>query len=154
MISILSFSQLSNLQLYECLKLRSDVFVCEQNCVYPDLDNKDTHQDSFHVLLYAKEKIIAYARVLPAGLSYENPSIGRVVVSPDFRGKGHAETLMQASIECAIKEYNTCSIDIGAQCYLQKFYEQLGFKAISEAYDEDGIMHVDMRLIKTSNNIA
>ena len=146
MTLILPFSQLSALQLYQCLKLRSDVFVCEQNCVYPDLDNKDIHLDTFHVMISVNNELVAYARALPAGLSYENPSIGRVVVAPDFRGKGYAEMLMRACIECVRKEYQSTMIDIGAQCYLQAFYEKLGFKAFSEAYDEDGIQHIDMRL--------
>ncbi len=146
MVSILAFSELTNYQLYECLKLRCDVFVCEQKCIYPELDNKDIDDNSFHALMYCDNQLAAYARILPAGLSYQSPSIGRVLVAEGFRGRGFAETIMNTCIKFTFKAYACDAIEIGAQCYLQSFYQKLGFKTSSKPYDEDGIMHVDMRL--------
>ena len=144
------FDELSNLHLYQLMKLRSDVFVVEQNCVYPDLDNKDIHEEALHLLAFdssdGEPEVIAYARCLPPGVSYEGASIGRVAVAEALRGKGLAKELMlRAIIECRQMWPNT-AIQIGAQVYLQRFYEMLGFIATSDPYDEDGIMHIDMQL--------
>lgn len=151
------FSALSNLDVYHALKLRSDVFVVEQNCVYPDLDDKDTHPNAFHILvepatsLHGKppanpRPIVAYARCLAPGVSYTGASIGRVVVAKEARGQGVAKELMKQAIALCKQEWSQHKIQIGAQVYLQTFYQELGFIAISEPYDEDGILHIDMQL--------
>ena len=145
------FNELSNLALYQLLKLRVDIFVVEQNCVYPDLDNKDIDKQTVHVLMFSGEVMVGYARVLAPHMSYENTSIGRVAVMPDYRKNGMAKMLMQEAISVSFMHFNHGDIEIGAQCYLQSFYESLGFVATSDAYDEDGIMHLDMKLRYSSS---
>lgn len=144
------FDDLSNNQLYEILKLRSDIFVVEQNCVYPDLDDKDTHPATRHLTIsdvsIEPSIIVAYARCLAPGISYQGSSIGRVAVRNSYRGKGLAQKIMNEAIHYCSQEWPSHSIQIGAQLYLQAFYENLGFAAFSDAYDEDGIMHIDMQL--------
>lgn len=142
---IFSFSQLSNYAVYDVLRLRSEVFVVEQACIYQDIDDKDIHDDAMHVLAKENGQVVAYARLLPPGLSYPQSSIGRVVIAQDYRNKGYAKELMQfAIIECQ-KRWPKQGIGIGAQVYLQAFYESLGFVPVSEAYLEDGIEHIDMQ---------
>lgn len=145
---VLAFEQMSNTQLYAVLKLRCDVFVVEQECVYPDLDDKDTLSGVKHLLCYEQDELIAYARLLPPTVSYPSASIGRVVVSAKHRGEGLARQLMSESINHTFALFQTENIEIGAQAYLQSFYESLGFVPSSDLYDEDGIMHIDMCLSK------
>ena len=145
-LSVKSFAQLSNFELYAMLKLRSDVFVVEQNCVYPDLDDKDLHADTQHLLYFNGDVLVGYARCLAPGLSYTDAaSVGRVVVAGAARGHGLATTIMQAALTTCHQQWPENDIVIGAQTYLQGFYTRLGFNPISAAYDEDGIMHIDMR---------
>ncbi|MCH1930866.1 GNAT family N-acetyltransferase [Shewanella sp. A25] len=142
----LTFNQLSANTLYDILKLRVDVFVVEQACAYPELDDKDRHPETIHLLgVSANGELQAYARILPPGLSYPEASIGRVVVAPNARGKGLATPLMQGAIEAALNIWPSAGIQIGAQDYLKTFYQSLGFVACSEMYLEDGIPHLDMR---------
>ncbi|MEL4295552.1 GNAT family N-acetyltransferase [Shewanella xiamenensis] len=142
----LKFNQLTANTLYEVLKLRVDVFVVEQACAYPELDDKDRHPETQHLIgLSPTGELLTYARILPPGLSYPEASIGRVVVSSAGRGKGLATPLMQRSIEAALSTWPTAGIQIGAQDYLKSFYQKLGFNACSEMYLEDGIPHIDMR---------
>lgn len=140
------FEQLTPEQLYAILQLRSEVFVVEQNCPYLDLDNKD--QLSFHLMGFADDKLIAYTRIIPAGVAYDEVSIGRVVTSPSVRRTGAGKELMKKSIEIAYRLFEKVPIKIGAQLYLQKFYEGFGFQKISDVYLEDGIEHIYM--LKTS----
>jgi len=140
------FTQLSTAELYAIIRLRNEVFVIEQNCIYQDADNKD--QASWHLCGWAGDELVAYTRLLPPGLSYEECSIGRVVTSPAHRKSGIGRELMQVSIEKAIKNFNTDTIKIGAQVYLKKFYESLGFVQCSDEYLEDGIPHILMLLRK------
>ena len=137
-----SFDELSNGQLYDLLKLRSEVFVVEQNCVFLDMDDKD--QQSHHLLGYLDGKLVAYTRLLPAGLAYDHPSIGRVVTSPSVRRSGAGRLLMTESIRCCAILFGETPIQIGAQLYLKSFYESFGFRQISEVYLEDGIEHIYM----------
>lgn len=146
---ITPFTDLTNVQVYGMLKLRSDVFVVEQACVYPDLDNKDLHTDSQHILCFKDEMLLGYARCLPPGVSFPNAaSIGRVAVCASARGQGLASAIMQQAIATCRSHWPEKDIEIGAQTYLQDFYARIGFVPISPEYDEDGIMHVDMRLDK------
>jgi ElaA protein len=136
------FAELTVQELYAILQLRSIVFVVEQNCVYPDMDNKD--QGSFHLMGWQEDQLVAYTRLLPPGLSYPYCSIGRVVTSPAARGGGIGRELMERSIrQCEIL-FGKGAIKIGAQLYLQKFYSSLGFEQTSETYLEDGIEHIEM----------
>ena len=136
------FTELDAGQLYAVLRLRTEVFVVEQNCVFQDMDNKD--QQSYHLLGWDGEALVAYTRLVTPGVSYEEPSIGRVVTSPAARGSGLGRILMEKSIAEANKLFGSLPIRIGAQLYLRKFYESLGFQQSSEIYDEDGIDHIEM----------
>ncbi|MEZ9141715.1 MULTISPECIES: GNAT family N-acetyltransferase [unclassified Shewanella] len=144
---LVHFNQLSLDELYEVLKLRVDVFVVEQNCPYPELDNKDRLADVKHLLgLNSQGELIAYTRILPAGVSYPEASIGRVIIAEQGRGKGIAHALMQRSIDVVKTQWPQTSIQIGAQQHLSDFYQQQGFTVNSEMYLEDGIPHIDMLL--------
>jgi ElaA protein len=136
------FQDLDVYELYELLRLRSEVFVVEQNCAFLDQDNKD--QQCSHVLLYADGKLAAYSRLVPPGLSYQEISIGRVVTSPDFRGTGMGKKVMQIAIQGCEDLFGSADIRIGAQTYALPFYEGLGFVSDGEVYDEDGIAHIEM----------
>lgn len=136
------FEDLTPHELYRILRLRSEVFVVEQNCVFQDMDNKD--QPAYHLMGWENDILIAYTRLIPANLSYEQPSIGRVVTSPSARGGGIGRALMEKSIEEMIRLYGKTPIKLGAQLYLKKFYESLGFIQSSDIYDEDGIDHIEM----------
>jgi ElaA protein len=137
-----AFSGLQVTELYELLRLRSEVFVVEQNCAFLDQDNKD--QQAYHVLLYADEQLAAYCRLLPAGISYEEVSIGRVVTSPAFRGTGLGRKVMELGIANCERLFGLNDIRIGAQTYALPFYASFGFVAQGEVYDEDGIEHIEM----------
>ena len=140
------FSELSTDELYELLKLRIDVFVVEQTCFYPDLDNLDRHPETLHLFAYKDEHIVAYCRLLPPNLVYENESaIGRVVISERGRGLGLGHQLMQRANEQIDKLWPNDSCHISAQEHLKLFYQQHGFKQISQMYLEDDIPHIAMR---------
>lgn len=144
----LRFTQLTTTQLYELMQLRVDVFVVEQNCPYPELDDKDRADNVFHLLGYEQDKLAAYARLLAPGLSYPNVSIGRVCVAQNQRAKGVGRELAELALSYCQSFWPDQSIDIGAQEYLLEFYQSLGFEALSEVYLEDGLPHLDMRLEK------
>ncbi|TWT02233.1 GNAT family N-acetyltransferase [Planomicrobium sp. CPCC 101079] len=137
------FNELSVGKLYEILKLRVNVFVVEQECPYPELDDLD--QESVHLEYAEGGKTLAYARLVPAGVKYDIPSIGRVIVHPEARGRGLAKQLMNHCMEYILSEWQAKEIQLQGQVYLQEFYESFGFQPVSEAYDEDGIPHVDMK---------
>jgi ElaA protein len=137
-----NFDALTAKELYDILQLRSEVFVVEQNCVYLDMDGKD--EGSFHFCGYHQNKLIAYTRLLPPGLSYTEASIGRVVTSPSVRRSGAGRLLMQQSIKTVHDLFGTVPIKIGAQLYLKAFYESFGFILKGEVYLEDGIEHIAM----------
>jgi ElaA protein len=141
-ISILSFRELSNEELYAILRLRQEVFIVEQNCPYLDCDNKD--QKSHHILIRNESgHLIAYCRVLPPGLSYAEVSIGRVVSSPEARGTGAGRKVMEAALHFIKEKYGNVPVRIGAQSYLIEFYRFFGFEPLEE-YMEDGIPHTIM----------
>ena len=133
-----TFNELSVDELYEILKLRADVFVIEQNCIYPDIDDKD--QSSLHVFLKDKQEITAYLRVIPS-----NPvRIGRVISK--YRRKGLGTLVLKAGIQAAQDAYHAHSITIEAQSYAKEFYEKQGFIQTSDEFLEDGIPHIEMKL--------
>ena len=137
------FNELSLHELYSLLHLRSHVFVVEQNCVYQDIDNKD--EKAMHVLGKCEEQIVAYARLFNAGDYFENASIGRVVIHPEYRDKKWGHELMQQAIEGIESIFETKQITISAQLYLKKFYETHDFVPTSEMYLEDDIPHIEMK---------
>jgi ElaA protein len=137
-----TYKELSLDELYAILKLRSAVFVVEQNCVFLDMDDKD--QGSHHLMGWEDSKLIAYTRLVPPGVAYDLPSIGRVVTSPAARASGKGRELMEQSIIQCVRLFGEQPIKIGAQCYLERFYTSFGFKQASEPYIEDGIPHIEM----------
>lgn len=140
-----TFNELSNTELYQLLQLRNEVFIVEQTCPYPDMDDKD--YKSLHVLGIENNKIVAYCRLLPIGLSYKNEaSIGRVVTSSIVRRFGYGKLLMQYAIPETLRQFKTNEIVISAQQYLEKFYSDFSFKSEGEIYMEDDIPHIKMRL--------
>lgn len=139
---IKKFYELTVDELYSILQLRSEVFVVEQNCVYHDPDGKD--QYAWHLMGTENGKLIAYTRIFPAGVTYEEPAIGRVVTSPTKRRSGLGKELMEQSIEQCKRLFGATAITLGAQLYLKKFYESLGFIVSGKEYIEDGIPHVTM----------
>jgi ElaA protein len=143
-ISFKSFEKLSVSELYQILTLRSEVFVVEQNCVFLDMDQKD--QKSMHLMVWTGADLAAYCRILPPGLAYHEPSIGRVVSSPKHRRTGVGRVMMESAIEKTRQLYGNQPIRIGAQLYLKKFYGSLGFEAQGDVYLEDGIEHIEMIL--------
>lgn len=140
------FSELNKDVLYDLLVLRSRVFVVEQNCPYQDVDGKDS--DAYHVTAYDNDQLIAYCRILKAGVSYDEISIGRVLVEAAYRKDGYGKILMEKAIRFVSEELKATAIRISAQAYLKNFYEGLGFKQVSEIYLEDDIPHLEM-LYKT-----
>ena len=142
--SLKKFDDLASFELYAIMQLRNEVFVVEQDCVYQDADNKD--QLSYHYMGWLNNKLVSYTRILPPGMAYTEPSIGRVVTSPFARGGGIGRILMEKSIEQLRSLYGNTPIKIGAQFYLLKFYSSLGFQQTSDIYLEDNIEHVEMLL--------
>lgn len=138
------FASLSGDALYAILRLRQQVFVVEQNCVYQDLDDLD--QQSHHLYCQRDEELLAYLRCLPPGLGYAESSMGRIVVGPQARGLKLGRELVQRGIAFNRSNWPHSAIKIGAQTYLQDFYNSLGFRAVSDVYDEDGIPHQKMLL--------
>lgn len=141
-----AFNEISATELYQILQLRSEVFVVEQNCVYQDIDGKDLK--SLHLWAQnEKGKVLSYCRILPPGVSYDYPAIGRVVSSQDFRGMGLSREAMKKSIDKIFQMYpQSGRITLSAQLYLEKFYTSLGFRREGDVYDEDGIPHIQMSL--------
>ena len=139
---IKSFDALSVHELYDLLRLRSEIFVVEQNCVYLDLDGKD--KVALHLIGEFEGKIVAHARLFEAGISFDNASIGRVTVDPNYRARKWGHELMQQAIAGVLKHFGESKITIGAQLYLKKFYESHGFVQTSEMYLEDDIPHIEM----------
>ncbi len=134
-----TFAELTTNELYAITQLRERVFVVEQNCVYLDADGLDLL--SRHVWADEAGALRAYLRIVPAGARYTEPSIGRVIIAPEARGTGLGKDLMKRGIAAA----GEVPIRISAQAHLEKFYTDLGFVPASEPYDEDGIMHLEMR---------
>jgi ElaA protein len=141
------FRELTTEELYPILRLRSEVFVVEQNCVFLDMDNKD--QVCHHVMGWKDGQLLGYSRIVPPGISYEESSIGRIVSSPAARGLGIGRELLAESIRALYALHGKRDIRIGAQYYLKDFYESFGFVQKGEIYSEDGINHIEMLLSVT-----
>lgn len=136
------FEALTVNELYDLLKLRSEIFVVEQNCVYLDIDGKD--KKALHLIGEYNGKVAAYSRLFDAGISFENASIGRVVVGANYRDKKWGHDLMSEAIAAIKSNFGKDKITIGAQLYLKKFYESHGFVQSGEMYLEDDIEHIEM----------
>lgn len=139
-----SFKNLTPDELYQIIRLRNEVFVVEQNCVFQDADNKD--QQCFHLMGWMENDLAAYTRLAPPGYIYNEISIGRVVASPKYRRNKIGSVLMKKSIDECRQIFGAGAIKIGAQFYLKNFYASFGFKQISDIYLEDGIEHIYMLL--------
>ena len=141
----LRFEELSNQQLHQIFAARCAVFILEQKCPYQDIDGKDPH--CHHLIAWDDDdEVAAYVRIVPAGLSFAEPSIGRVLSSKKWRGTGIGKNLIANGIANLRQLYPHTAIRIGAQAYLEKFYASFGFETVSEMYLEDDIPHVDMLL--------
>ncbi|AZI27437.1 GNAT family N-acetyltransferase [Pedobacter sp. G11] len=140
--SIKSFTQLSPEELYQIMKLRIEVFIIEQECFYQDADDKDQH--CHHLMLWNGENLVAYARLVPAGLSFTEVSIGRVITNADVRGTGTGKILMKSAIAECKTLFGDVPIRIGAQTYAKAFYSGLGFEDTKIEFMEDGIPHLEM----------
>lgn len=138
-----SFDDLSPADVYNFLKLRQDIFIIEQDCIYEDIDLLDFQSE--HLMLYDRTTLAAYSRIVPAGKKFDLPSIGRIIVAVNYRNKGLGRKLVEKSIEY-IRKGGHQAILIEAQIYLQKFYESFGFVKISDPYNLDGIDHIKMSL--------
>lgn len=136
------FNELSITELYQILQLRSEVFVVEQNCVYQDIDGKD--EKALHLVGAFGDKVVAYARLFESGYYFTNASIGRVVVSPDYRDRKWGHDLLIAAIKGISTYFSTDAVTISAQLYLKKFYESHGFVQSGGEYLEDNIPHIKM----------
>lgn len=140
------FKELSLEELYEICKLRYEVFVCDQEITCEnDFDDKD--KDCYHLMVYLEDKMVAYCRILKAGISYDAPSIGRVLVLKEHRRKNIAKLMMEKAIEFITSNLGD-EIKLSAQLYVKELYKSLGFEEISEIYEEASIPHVKMKYKK------
>lgn len=139
---IRTFDELSNRELYSILRLRSEIFVVEQNCVYQDLDNKDLN--AYHLMAVENGELIGYLRILNKGVSYKEASIGRVVVKKEYRRKKLGLEIINKGIDFIINTLQEKEVRISAQVYAKNLYEKAGFVEVSEEYLEDDIPHVEM----------
>jgi ElaA protein len=141
-----SFDELSNAELYAVLAERQKVFVLEQQCFYNDFDGLDPA--AHHLLGWrsvdGRRELAAYLRCLAPGAKYHEMSLGRVLTTQAARRSGAGRELLARGIALAERQHPGHQIRIGAQQYLEQFYQGFGFRTISAPYDEDGIMHVDM----------
>ncbi len=145
------FAELTPRELHDLYQLRAAVFVVEQKCAFQDVDGADP--ESWHLLGYrpsprpspkGEGELVAYSRLVPAGIKFPEPSIGRVITALEVRRTGLGRELMREAVRRADKLWPNRAIRIGAQQYLQDFYGEFGFVTVSAPYDEDGIMHVEM----------
>ena len=142
-----TFDTLRGADLYAILGARQAVFILEQQCLYPDIDNYD--QQAWHLLGWqtdaaGQRTLAAYLRCLAPGAKFAEMSLGRVLTTPAARAGGIGKQLLQEGIRNAEQQFPGQAIRIGAQRYLERFYQQFGFATVSAPYDEDGIEHIDM----------
>ena len=137
-----TFEQLTTNELYGLLQLRSEVFIVEQDCVYQDIDGKD--QNALHVLGFKDKNLVAYARIFKPGSYFKEASIGRVLVKENERLFKYGYDIMKVSIEAVDFHFKETTVKVSAKTYLKGFYNNLGFKQVSEEYLEDGIPHIAM----------
>ena len=136
------FEEMSNHEIYEVLRLRAEVFVVEQKCVYQDLDRLD--ECSVHLMGLLANELVSYLRITPPGTRFKEASFGRVVTAKAFREKGYSSKLLSNGFQLVDSLYQSKSVRISAQVYLEGYYGSFGFKRVSDVYLEDGIEHVEM----------
>jgi ElaA protein len=152
-----AFNQLTVPELYSIMKARQEVFVVEQNCVYTDLDDKDSQclhlfatlansQIEGTSAIQENDTVVAYLRIFPPTIQYTQASIGRILTTSQARGTGAGKVLVTKAIALLQRDYAGTKIKISAQLYLQEFYQSFGFSNTSEVYKEDGIDHIEMLL--------
>lgn len=141
-----SFDNLSTADLYAVLEKRQQVFILEQQCLYPDIDAIDRR--AYHLLGWQERngarELVAYLRCIEPGVKYREASLGRVLSAPSVRGAGIGKQLLEEGIRRIERQFPGHRIRISAQQYLERFYVGLGFRTMSEPYSEDGIAHVEM----------
>ncbi|PRR79658.1 GNAT family N-acetyltransferase [Clostridium vincentii] len=140
-----SFNELTVNELYEICKARFQVFTCGQR-IYEENDFDDIDKKVYHLFLQDGDKVVAYARVIPKGITYEEAAIGRVLVLDEYRRRGIATELMKRSIEFLKRELKEDKIVISAQVYARGLYEAVGFRDASDIYNEVDIPHIKMIL--------
>ncbi len=161
------FAELSPQEIHDLYRLRADVFIVEQNCVFQDVDGVDPQ--CLHLLGYAEslgpgprpeasrdrphpgdaapeDRLVAYCRFVPPGVKFPEPSIGRVITARPVRGTGMGRVLMREAMARAQDLWPGERLRIGAQAHLERFYNEFGFTKSSEPYDEDGILHIEMEM--------
>lgn len=136
------FDELGPREVHDILQARSAVFVVEQNCVFQDMDGADPA--SWHLFARSRGEIAAYCRLVPAGLKFAEPSIGRVITAAPARGTGLGRELMREALSRCGGLWPGAAIRIGAQLHLERFYGEFGFARASKPYEEDGIPHIEM----------
>lgn len=143
-IEVKTFDELTKIELYEILRLRSEVFVLEQNCVYQDIDQKDLQ--ALHIIGTKDSQIVAYARAMDSGIYFSEAAFGRVLVRENYRKMGYGHKITSASIAAIKEHFDADEIRISAQVYLITFYQSHGFQTIGNRYMEEGIPHISMLL--------
>lgn len=143
--NIKKFDELNINELYEICKSRYEVFVCDQK-ITDENDFDDIDKNVYHIFLEDEGKVVAYARLIPSGIVYEESSIGRVLVLGNYRRRGIAQELIKKSIDFLKEDLKEEKIKISAQLYIKELYEKVGFKTVSDVYDEVGIPHIKMVL--------
>lgn len=138
----LTFHSLTPSQLYSILQLRAEVFVVEQACIYQDLDDLD--QDAMHLVGYLDDRLVCYARLVPPGVKYDEPAIGRITSHQSVRRRGYGRAIVGRAIEICQDIWPEEGIRISAQQRLEIFYKDFGFRTVSAPYLEDGLPHVEM----------
>ena len=142
---ILKFNELTVDEMYEIAKSRFEVFVCEQKIVEEqDFDDKD--KVCHHIMLKENERVVAYCRIVPKGIGYDYISVGRVLVLSSHRRKGIAQEMMKVALEFIKNNLDEKTVVLSAQLYAKGLYESVGFKVISDVYDEVNIPHVKMKV--------
>lgn len=139
-------AELPPADLYEALRARQDVFILEQRCLYPDLDGHDlaAHHLLGWISVEGERRLAAYLRCLAPGAKYSEASLGRILTTQMARGTGAGRLLVEEGVQRLLTLYPEAAIRIGAQAHLQTFYGAAGFRTVSDPYDEDGILHVEM----------
>lgn len=141
------FDELNINELYDIVKVRYEVFVCDQKITSEnDFDDKD--KECYHLTVYYKDILVGYCRILKAGMSYKEPSIGRVLVLKEYRRNNIAQEMMKRAVDFIINELGEDKITLSAQLYVKGLYESIGFKVISDIYEEAEIPHIKMSFSK------
>lgn len=140
--TIKKFEALTNAELYYILKLRQEIFIIEQACIYPDIDSRD--EKAYHLIAFDDGRIVGCLRILDISSTFEESSIGRVVVAENYRRRGIGKKMMLDAVSYIRNELKGKNIKISAQTYVTEFYQDIGFEVVGGEYLEDGIPHVDM----------